>query len=147
MSISSLFYIEFGVPIMIYPPDLLTTKKRLTEWGHWCHKIVTMGLGYSNQSLIAQLQTEGPVIIQSTAKILVPNNEQAEELNALIEQLAAEKPDGEGKPEWAKVIRIHYTMLDKEVPERIQYTFLPRSTYFRYLKDAQHWLSKYITVR
>ncbi|MCW5588112.1 MAG: hypothetical protein KIT27_00480 [Legionellales bacterium] len=131
---------------MAYSTDLLTTKKRLTQWGHWCHQIITMGLGYSNQSLIAKLQAEGGVIVRGTTKMLIPTNKQAEELNDLIEQLAAEQPDGEGKAEWAKVIRIHYTMPDKDVQERIQYTSLPRSTYFRYLKDAQNWLSKYITV-
>jgi len=131
---------------MTYATDLLTTKKRLTEWGHWCHQITTMGLGYSHHSLIAQLQTEGPVIIKSTAKLLVPNNEQAEAVNELIEQLAAGPPVGAGKPEWARVIRIHYTMPNKALQERLQCTALPRSSYFRYLKQAQHWLSKYMTM-
>jgi len=131
---------------MTYSTNLFSTKKRLTEWGNWCYQIITMGLGYSNKSLLAKIKDEGGLIIQGTAKMLVPTNEQAEEVNDLIEQLAAEQPEGEGKPEWAKVIRIHYTMQDKELQERIQCASLPRSTYFYYLKEAQDWLSKYITI-
>jgi hypothetical protein len=131
---------------MSYSIDLFATKKRLTEWGNWCHQMVTQGLGYANKSLIAKIQAEGGIIINGTAKMLVPPNEKAEEMNDLIEELAATQPDGEGKPEWAKVIRIHYTMLDKDIQERIQFTLLPRSTYYRYLQDAQHWLSQRITL-
>ena len=58
-----------------------------------------MGLGYSHKSLIAKLQEEGSVGISATAKVLVPSNEQAEEMDALIEQLAEQKPQGAGKPE------------------------------------------------
>lgn len=131
---------------MSYPIDLLNTKKRLMQWGNWCYQITTMGLGYSHKSLIAKLQEEGSVVISATAKMLVPSNEQAEEMNTLIEQLAEQKPKGAGKPQWAKIIRIHYTMQDKDIAERIQSTFLAKATYYRYLQDAQEWLSQYLSV-
>lgn len=131
---------------MSYLVDLLNTKKRLTQWGNWCYQITTMGLGYSHKSVIAKLQEEGSIVILGTAKVLAPSNEQAEEMNALIEQLAEQKPQGAGKPEWAKTIRIHYTMQDKDIAERIQAASLPRATYYRYLKDAQEWLSQYLSI-
>ncbi|PIZ05172.1 MAG: hypothetical protein COY58_00530 [Gammaproteobacteria bacterium CG_4_10_14_0_8_um_filter_38_16] len=127
---------------MVYDTDLLNTKKRLTEWGNWCYRITTMGLGYSNRTLLAKLQEEGGMIIQGTAKILIPTNEKAEEMNDLVEQLAMDKPEGAGKPEWAKIIRVHYTMQEKDIIERIQLTALPKRTYYHYLKCAQTWLSE-----
>ena len=131
---------------MNYHIDLLNTKKRLTQWGNWCYQITTMGLGYSHKSLIAKLQEEGGIVISATAKVLVPSNEQAEEMDTLIERLAEQKPQGAGKPEWAKTIRIHYTMQHKDIAERIQSTSLPRATYYRYLQDAQEWLSQYLSI-
>lgn len=125
--------------------DLISTKKRLTEWGNWCCKIITMGLGYSSQSLIAKLQSEGGIIIKGTAKMLLPSNEQAEEVNDLIERLAREQPEGEGKSVWAKVIRIHYTMRDKEMKERVQIASVSERSYYRHLQDAQYWLSNYLS--
>ncbi|MCX7124268.1 MAG: hypothetical protein NTU49_00650 [Gammaproteobacteria bacterium] len=129
---------------MKYSIDLLNIKRRLTEWGHWCYQITTIGLGHSHRSLIAKLEEEGDLIIQGTAKMLVPTNEQAEEINHLIEQLAEQKPQGAGKPEWAKIIRIHYTMQNKEIAERIQSAALTKRTYYRYLHDGEEWLSQYL---
>lgn len=127
---------------MLYDADLLSTKKRLIEWGNWCYRITTVGIGYSNRTLLAKLQEDGGIIIQGTAKILMPTNEKAEEMNELVEQLAMDKPDGAGKPEWAKIIRVHYTMQEKDIIERIQLTTLPKATYYRYLQSAQEWLSQ-----
>ncbi len=126
--------------------DLFLTKKRLTEWGNWCYHIITMGLGYSNRSLIDRLQAEGGIIIQGTAKILVPTNEQAEEVNDLIERLAASQPEGKGKPEWAKVVRIHYTLCDENKEKKVQASKLNERTYYRYLKQAQSWISEQLIV-
>lgn len=47
---------------MAYSTDLLTTKKRLTQWGHWCHQIITMGLARifhptSNSGEIRRIQS------------------------------------------------------------------------------------------
>lgn len=124
--------------------NLIKTKKRLIAWGNWCYKIVTMGLGYSSQSLIAKLQSDGGIIIKGTAKVLFPTHQEAEEVNDLIERLAANRPDGEGKLAWAKVIRIHYTMADKGIKERVKMASLSERTYYRYLQDAQDWLSNYL---
>lgn len=128
--------------VMSYLVKLLNTKKRLTQWGNWCYQITTMGLGYSHKSLIAKLQEEGGIVISATAKQLVPTNEEAEEMNALIEQLAQQKPQGAGKPEWAKTIRIHYTMQNRDILERIQYSAFARATYYRYLQNTEEWLSQ-----
>lgn len=128
---------------MSYHNDLFITKRRLTEWGNWCCQIVTMGLGYSHQSLIAKLQAEGGAIIAGTAKALVPSNERAEEVNDLVERLAVARPNGEGKPKWAKVIRIHYTMR-RPNKTKILASQLNERTYYRYLRDAQNWLAPYL---
>lgn len=95
---------------MSSPANLLKAKRRLSEWGNWCYKIITMGLGYSSQSLISKLQSEGGIIVKGTAKMLLPTNDQAEEVNDLIERLARDKPEDESKSVWAKIIRIHYTI-------------------------------------
>lgn len=124
--------------------DVLGTKKRLTEWGNWCYKITTMGLRYSNKSLIAKFQEEEGVVIQGTAKMLAPTNEQGEEINNLVEKLAEQKPQGLGKPELAKILCIHYTMPNKDIADRIRSTSLARATYYRYLRDGEEWLSQYL---
>ncbi len=122
--------------------DLFETKKRLTAWGNWCYKIITQGLGYSSHSLLAKLQAEGGMIIQGTAKMLLPSNEEAEEIDDLLIRLSNAKPLGEGKENWVKIIRIHYTMLDKTIKERIKTATVSERTYYRYLQEGEMWIGK-----
>lgn len=129
---------------MAYSIDLFSVKKRLTEWGCWCEQIVTCGLGHSHQSLLAKMQNNGGVMIRATNKNFAPNNPRAEEVNALIEGLARCSLGNFCKPEWAKVLRIHYTMLDRSVKERVFHASINERTYYRYLKEAQSWLSEHL---
>lgn len=127
--------------------QLFITKKRLTAWGNWCHHIVTMGLGYSNQSLIAKLQQEGGMIIKGTNTLLIPSNEDAEEIDALLNQLAANEPNGVGKPQWANVVRIHYTQRHKNNAAKALSVHLNERTYKRYLHHGINWLADTIAKK
>ena len=127
---------------MSYSNDLFITKRRLREWGDWCYQVTTMGLKYSHRSFVAKLQDEGSVMIHGTTKMLAPTNPQAEEVNDLIEEMGQQTPQG---AKWANIIRVHYTMQDKEIEKRIKSANLPKTTYFRYLRGAEEWLSQYLT--
>lgn len=122
--------------------EIYWVRKRLIEWGNWCYHIVTMGLGYSSRSLLSQIQQACGIVIQGTAKALFPTNAEAEEMDTLVEKLAAAAPEGAGRPEWAKIVKIHYTLHKDDNKLKIQASGLTRATYYRYLEEAQIWFLK-----
>lgn len=97
-----------------------------------------MGLNYRHQSLFDR---EGSGAVRGAARILAPNNIDAEEINSLIEQLAKKIPEGAGLPHYAKVLRLNYTLTDKSLAEKSMMAQLPRSTYLRYLRDGVKWMA------
>ena len=100
--------------------NFFLTQKRLTAWGRWYHQVVTLGLDYSHQSLLGRIVAEKGFVITSTAKQLAPPNSEAEEVDELLEYLAAQTPQGEGHADWVRITRIHYTLAEKNYTEKVQ---------------------------
>ncbi len=117
--------------------NLDDTRKRLQEWGEWCHFILTMGLNYSSKSLIAQLQDAKGMLISDTSGKICPKNDNAEEIDELVNCYAKENPKK------ARVLSIHYVD-EGEVKKRIERSNLPKHTYYRYLLCAEKWINKYL---
>ncbi len=125
--------------------ELFLAKKRLTEWGNWCDFIVTQGLGYSSESIVSRMSRGGITKIAGQAKLLIPTNERAEEIDELIELLAVNGPGEEGKRSTAEVIRVHYTMREKEPNEKVNFLKMNRRTYYRRLQEGQNWIAKHLS--
>lgn len=120
---------------MAYELNLAETREKLRHWGIWYNSIISMGLGFTDKSLIGQLIDAKGELIKSSYKSLVPENQEAETIDALIIQLA------ETEFEKARVLGIHYA-LNVSSNQKIQKSNLPRTTYFRYLTVAEEWLSQ-----
>lgn len=60
---------------------------RLSEWARWAIKCATMGLGYSTRSIEGRLRDDGGVLAKSTAPLALPSHPDAEEMDALINEL------------------------------------------------------------
>ncbi|MCP4473004.1 MAG: hypothetical protein GY821_00220 [Gammaproteobacteria bacterium] len=116
-------------------------RYRLQEWGRWYCCIMTAGLGYSGQSCLDNLCKNKGTMIASTAQSVVPDNPAAEAVDQLIVNLAKPKPDGVGKPQWVKVVRIHYTFLNQPETEKLKAAKLSRSTYYHYLRQCERYLA------
>lgn len=115
--------------------DLEPTRRKLRNWGHWCRSIITMGLGFSKKSLLGQLIDSKGVLIKGTVKDLAPENEYAEVVEQLVNELAQIDFNK------AKVLYVHYT-LNTNNKEKFEKTNLPRTTYFRYLAEAEEWINE-----
>lgn len=61
---------------------------RLEEWAHWYSRGCYMGLGYPNQSTIAALKEYQGVMIKTQGIKPIATNEQAEEIEDLMKELA-----------------------------------------------------------
>ncbi len=116
--------------------NLEETRKKLRQWGHWCNSIMTMGLCFSNKSIVGQLIDAKGTLIKSSVELLAPENETAEKIDELINQFA------EHQFEKAKVICIHYTMIASN-ELKIKKANVSRATYFRYLSVAERWISEH----
>lgn len=81
---------------------MLVVESRLNEWAEWASHGNWFGVGYSACSIIYRLMTEGAILIKSTAPQLLPNNEEAEQMEALICELWNQNKD------LAEALRINY---------------------------------------
>lgn len=76
-------------------------ETRLLQWADWCGSGNWYGLGYPSTSIVYRIMTEG-VIINSTAPKHIPDNKEAEEIEALIVEL------GKHSEQLAIALRINY---------------------------------------
>ena len=118
---------------------LESTRISLNFWGRWCYKIITMQLGYSKQSLISRLQTNGGLIIHSTHQPDSPPNPHAEQVNRAVEALA----ERDNKI-CANILRIHYTMTEHHYHYRVTLSRLSETSYRRYLHKGEEWVAEYL---
>ena len=72
---------------------------------------------------------------------MLPSNTETEEIDELLELMASSESDVAGKPQWAKVIRTHYTMRGKTKVERLSSTGVSTCTYARYLNQGHSWIA------
>jgi hypothetical protein len=117
--------------------NLIETKQRLRNWADWCHDILTRGHSFPNKTIISQLIEAKGEIIRSTNTLLAPDNEEAEEVDELINLYAKDYP---GR---ARVLVLHYSNTEK-TKEKIGLSNVSRPTYFRYLDDSEEWVSKHL---
>ena len=120
-----------------YEFGLEDTRKRLVYWGEWCQLILTMGLDFPSKSIIGQLGDNKGVMIRSTGSVLTPENENAEEVDELVNLYAQEAP------EQARVLSIQYAT-EGNTSNKIKQSQLSRRTYYRYLSSAESWINKHL---
>jgi hypothetical protein len=108
-------------------------ENRLNEWAEWVSHGNWYGIGYSACSIVYRLMTEG-IIIKSTAPQIHPNNEEAEEMEALICELWKQNND------LANAIRIHY-LYSGSIRHKAK-KFLIHRNHLAYQLDLAHqWLA------
>lgn len=117
--------------------NLPETKQRLREWAGWCHDIELMGLDYPSKTIVAKLIEAEGEIIRSTNNALAPDNENAEEVDELVNLYAKDHP------KQARVLVLHYTNA-KKTKEKIDLLKVSRTTYFRHLDDSEEWMSRHL---
>ena len=76
-------------------------KKRLHQWAAWYDSGNGHQIGHATCSLEYRLMTEG-MIVKNTGRKPLPCNEEAEEIEALVQELAKYTPD------IAFALRCHY---------------------------------------
>ena len=116
-----------------YELCLENTRARLREWGRWCNAVLTMGLGFPRLSILGKIAESNGELIKGTAKKLAPENEMAEKIDDLVNQLSKQAP------EKAKILYIHYA--DKgSIKSKTSKLNLSKKTYFKYLLCAENWI-------
>lgn len=103
-------------------------RKRLKQWAYWCRETITMGLNFSSQSIILQMNE-----ISGTEKKLAPENKEAEEIEASVIRLSRISP------QQAKTLYIHY-ISEGPNKEKIKKVGCVSSTYYDLLARAEAWV-------
>jgi len=107
---------------------LRVIRKRLTQWAYWCRQTIIMGLNFSSQSIILQMDEIG-----STEKKLAPDNKDAEEIESAVVRLS------QISPQQAKTLYIHY-VFEGSRQEKIKKIGCVTSTYYELLTRAEMWV-------
>lgn len=115
--------------------ELNETRRQFHEWGNWYLLTLRIGLDYSNKSIVGQLVDAKGMIIRGTDEYLSPENERAEEIDKLVNDLVKENE------KIATVLRYHYTY-EGDDEERIKHYGIPKSTYNYYLSNAIAWINR-----
>lgn len=109
------------------------TRQRLREWGNWYHATLSMGLNFSSKSIVGQLIDSQGVLIRSTGEYLAPENEKAEEIDQLINDLSKENE------KVARVLCYHYTE-EGSRENKVLHSGVPKTSYYRILSNAEKWI-------
>ena len=72
---------------------------------------------------------------KSTVKLLAPENEAAEEIDDLVNEL------NKISSKKARILYIHYTD-DEKNTAKIDKAKIPKRTYFRYLTESKQWIKE-----
>jgi len=77
------------------PPEHMLTyvERRLEEWGHWYSHGNLFGLGYPPCSVEYRLMREGIVRTTPAGQRHTPINENAEEIEKLVQEMALQNPN------------------------------------------------------
>lgn len=120
--------------------DILNVvEKRLIEWAEWLISGNAYGLGYSSCSIEYRLMTEGFIIPYTGVKPMV-TNESAEEMEALVVEMAKQSPA------MAKALRGYYFMCGslRQKAKRLNISH----TQLKYTIDMAHqWLAGRLSGR
>lgn len=114
-------------------------EKRLIEWAEWLTSGNAFGLGYSSCSIEYRLMTEGFILPYTGIKPIV-TNESAEEMEALVIEMAKQSPT------MAKALRGYYFMCGslRQKAKRLNISH----TQLKYTIDMAHqWLAGRLSGR
>lgn len=116
------------------------TERRLIEWAEWAKSRQDGGLGYPNRSVEGRLKDDGGVLPSSQYKSEVLLNEQAEEIESLIQIMSVKFPI------LATIIKMEYLHADPLVIKaaRLQ---MSRTQFMRYRDQAKAWLDGQLCSR
>ena len=112
------------------------TRQRLREWGYWYHRLLTSQIGYPAISLLGKIADSKGMLIRSTVYV-IRDNPEAEEIDLCINNLAHQEPMH------ASLVKIHYAFFE-EIDEKIKSTALSRTSYFRFLREAEEIINSYL---
>ena len=115
--------------------ELEETRHRLRQWGKWCEAILSMGLHFSSKTIIGQLVDSKGVMIRSTCERLTPENDEAEEIDNLIIELAKEDSKK------ARVLYYHYTTHDK-FSQKVKRSACSKGSYIHHLAQGEKWINE-----
>jgi hypothetical protein len=108
-------------------------EDRLNEWAEWfCHGN-WYGLGYSPSTTIYRLMTEG-IIVKGAISNMLPTNENAEEIEALIYEMWKQNED------LANAVRINY-LTQGSVRHKSKKFSIHRNRLTFQLDLARQWLA------
>ncbi len=108
-------------------------EKRLDQWVRWFSRGNSYGIGFSSQSIEYTLMTVG-IVIKSTAQRSLPCDEEAEEIEALVVEMAKHNI------KMADALRIHY-FERKKSRERSDEIDLSATQFKLYVNMAKQWLA------
>ena len=123
--------------ILKYELSLESTRARLREWGYWCNAILSMGMSFPGSSILGKIAKSKGELIRSTTPKLAPENEIAEKIDDLINQLSKQES------EKARILCIHYVERESN-NTKFKKANMPRTTYFRTLFSAEKWIHDHI---
>ena len=114
-------------------------EKRLDQWVRWFSHGNSYGIGYSSHSIEYTLMTVG-ILVKSTAPKPLPCDEDAEEIEALVVEMAKQNN------KMAAALRIHY--FDKKKSRARSDEIEVSATQFKlYVNMARQWLAGRLSAR
>lgn len=115
------------------PLILAEIRGQLKTWAYWRNDILSSGLKFSRKNILIPLIDNKDINIRSTQPHQWPTNEKAEKMDELI-NLYTRTHDKR-----AKILKLHY-LKQLSLKEKVAESRLPKTTYFRYLNEAEYWL-------
>ncbi len=112
---------------------MVYVEKRLEHWARWFHSNHYYGLGFRSETIEYVMMTVG-VLIKSTGVKPLPVDEDAEEIEALVVEMAAQNS------KMATALRIHY-FDRKKSRDRADAIQISASQFKNYVSMAKQWLA------
>ena len=112
---------------------MIYVERRLEHWARWFSSGNYYGLGYHSESIEYVLMTVG-IMIKSTAPKPLPSDEEAEEIEAIVREMA------EYNEKMATMLRIHY-FGNGLVCERARKLGMSYARFRAYVDMARQWLA------
>jgi hypothetical protein len=118
---------------------ILYVEKRLEHWAQWFNSGHHHGLGFHSETIEYILMTVG-VMIKSTGTRPLPMDEEAEEIEALVTEMA------KYNSKMAAALRIHY-FDRKKSRDRADAIQIAASQFKNYVSMAKQWLAGRLSAK
>lgn len=112
---------------------------KLKKWGRWYLTILLDGLGYPKKSIEGKLLDGGGLLIKSTAPYHIPEDEDCEEIEEILSEMASYKK------ELAFAIRVKYT--SSNLKKTLIAHKMPYPTFNKHFGEAKAWIASRFSPR